>query len=76
MDREHPRRLISVGDPEAPPCPVEMRIDRVFGDPQLTADLFGAQVIINQAQTFTLALGQQLKGRFRVDGRLPHGHHN
>ena len=48
---------------------VQVGVDGVLGDAELTADLLGAQMVVHQPQTFTLARRQELDGR--TDRLLP-----
>jgi hypothetical protein len=41
---------------------VEMGVDRVLGDRQLTADLFGRQMPVDESEALTLARGQLADG--------------
>ena len=52
---------------------VEVGVDGVLGDAELAADLLGAQVLLDQAQAFTLARGQELDGLAGRLAGLAHG---
>jgi hypothetical protein len=58
--RQEARGLVAVVDAQTLAGLVQMSVDGVLGNAELTADLFGAQVIVNQPQALALARRQQL----------------
>ena len=66
------RGFVPVGHAELAPGAVAVGVDGRLGHAQLAGDLFGAEVLVHQAQALALALRQQLDGV--AYGVRAHGH--
>lgn len=58
--------MIAVGDAQLAPRAVAIGVHRSLGHAQFAGDLFGAEMLIHQAQTIALALCQQLDSGHRA----------
>ncbi len=58
MSGDEARGVVSRIDSQALASLIEMSVDRMFGDAEPPADLFGAEMLIDQPETFPLARGQ------------------
>ena len=63
--------MIAVGDPQLAPRAVAVGIDRRLGHAQFAGDLFGAEMLVHQAETIALTLREQFdSGRRDLGVRL------
>lgn len=65
--------LVAVGDAELAAGPVAVGVDRGFRHAELAGDLLGAQMLVDEAQAFALALRKQLDGILGDVGAWRHG---
>ena len=66
------RGFVAVGDAELLAGAVAVGVDRGLRHAQLAGDLLGAEVLVDEAQTFALPLRQELDLRVLINDRLAH----